>query len=57
MKRDESVPKITPSIIAKANERMESPPKMNIANSTINVDTEVLTVRANVWLSDSLNRR
>ena len=37
MKSDESVPPTTPSIMAKANERMLSPPKMKMANSTMRV--------------------
>ncbi|KAA6329380.1 hypothetical protein EZS27_021805 [termite gut metagenome] len=49
------VPKITPSIIAKAKPRMESPPSTKIQSNTIKVLSEVLTVRANVVFSESLN--
>ena len=55
MKSDESVPKITPKIIANENERIESPPRMKIQSNTISVVTEVLMVRASVWFSESLN--
>lgn len=54
MKRDENVPITTPSIIANANERMLSPPRMKITARTMNVDTEVFTVRARQALSESL---
>ena len=55
MKIDDRVPKITPSIIANEKLRMLSPPKMKIHSNTINVDSEVLTVRARVWFSEVLN--
>ena len=55
MKIDDSVPNTTPRIIANENERIESPPRKKIQSNTINVDTEVLTVRAKVWLIDVLN--
>ena len=55
MKSEDRVPKITPRIMANENERMLSPPRMKIANSTIKVVTEVLMVRASVWFSESLN--
>ena len=54
MKIDDRVPNTTPSIIANENERMESPPRKKIQSNTINVDTEVLTVRARVWLIEVL---
>lgn len=44
MKRDDSVPKITPRINANENPRILSPPRKKIQSNTINVDTEVLTV-------------
>ena len=55
MKIEESVPKITPRIMAKAKLRMLAPPRMKIHSNTINVEIEVLTVRARVWLILSLN--
>ena len=54
MKSEEQVPKITPSIIAKENERMLSPPKMKIQSNTMSVDTDVLIVRARVEFNDML---
>ena len=42
MKIEDSVPKMTPRIIANENERMESPPRMKMASNTISVVTEVL---------------
>ena len=54
MKRDENVPITTPSIIANENERMLSPPRMKITARTMNVDTEVFTVRVRQALSESL---
>ena len=56
-KMEESVPKITPSIIAKANERTLSPPRKKMQSSTSKVVSEVINVRVNVLLSDSLNKR
>ena len=56
MKIDDSVPKITPRLIAKAKLWMLSPPKNKIQSNTISVENEVLMVRANVWLILSLNR-
>ena len=41
--------------MANENERMESPPRMKIASNTINVETDVLMVRARVSLIESLN--
>ena len=43
--------------MANENERMLSPPKMKMARSTINVEIEVLMVRARVWFNESLKRR
>ena len=50
----DSVPNTTPRIIANENERMLSPPKMNIVSNTRSVEDEVLMVRASVWLIDTL---
>ena len=55
MNMDDSVPKNTPSIIANEKLRMESPPRMKIQSNTSNVETDVLMVRASVWLIESLN--
>ena len=55
MKIEERVPKNTPRIIANEKLRMLSPPRMKIQSSTMSVDTDVLTVRARVWLIDELN--
>ena len=55
MKMDDRVPKTTPRIMANENERIESPPRMKMASSTMSVVTEVLIVRASVWFSESLN--
>ena len=54
MKMDERVPKMTPRIMAKENERMLSPPRKKMVSSTTSVVTDVLMVRARVWFSDSL---
>ena len=54
---EESVPNTTPSIMAKANERTLSPPRKKMQSSTRRVVMEVINVRVNVLLSDSLNRR
>ena len=51
---EDSVPNTTPRIIANENERMLSPPKMNIVSNTRSVEDEVLMVRASVWLIDTL---
>ena len=56
-KIEESVPKITPRIIANENERMLSPPRMKMLRSTMSVVTEVTNVRVRVLLNDSLKRR
>lgn len=55
MNNEESVPNITPRIIANEKLRILSPPRTNIQSSTIKVLTEVFIVRAKVVLSDSLN--
>lgn len=55
MNNEESVPKITPRIIANEKLRILSPPRTKIQSSTIKVLTEVFIVRAKVVLSDSLN--
>ena len=55
MKIDDSVPKTTPRIMAKENERMLSPPRKKMVSSTTSVVTDVLMVRASVWFSESLN--
>lgn len=54
MNNDDSVPKITPSIIAKAKLLMLSPPRMNIHSNTTNVLSDVFMVRASVVFSESL---
>ena len=54
MNIDESVPIHTPRIIANEKLLMLSPPRMNIQSNTINVDSDVFNVRANVVLSESL---
>ena len=54
MKIDESVPKITPRLMAKAKLWMLSPPKNKMQSNTISVENDVLMVRANVWLILSL---
>lgn len=54
MKMVEYVPTITPNRIANTNPRIVSPPKMNIASNTMNVDNEVEKVRLNVEHIDSL---
>ena len=56
-KIEESVPNITPRIIANANERMLSPPRKKMQRSTMSVVSEVITVRVSVLLNDSLKRR
>ena len=56
-KMEDSVPKITPRIIAKAKLRMLSPPKKKMQRRTSNVVAEVIIVRAKVSLSESLKRR
>lgn len=55
MNNEESVPKITPRIIANEKLRMLSPPKMKIASNTTNVLNDVLIVRASVVFKESLN--
>ena len=55
MKIEDNVPMYTPSIIANAKLRILSPPSMKIESNTINVENDVLIVRANVWLMESLN--
>ena len=55
MKIEDNVPKNTPSIIANAKLRILSPPRIKIESNTINVENDVLIVRANVWLIESLN--
>ena len=55
MNSEDRVPNTTPRIIANEKLRIESPPRMKIHSSTINVVTEVLMVRASVWFSESLN--
>ena len=52
---EDNVPHTTPRIIANAKLRMESPPRMKIHSSTINVLSEVLMVRAKVVFNESLN--
>ena len=56
-KMDESVPKMTPRIIAKAKERMLSPPRKKMQRSTKRVVSDVMMVRHKVLFKDSLNRR
>lgn len=56
MNNEESVPKITPRIIANEKLRMLSPPKMKIASNTTNVLNDVLIVRASVVFKESLNK-
>ena len=56
MKIDESVPKMTPRLMAKAKLWMLSPPKNKMQSNTISVENDVLMVRANVWLILSLNK-
>ena len=55
MKIEESVPKTTPDVMANANGWMLLPPRNKITSNTINVENEVLMVRASVWLIESLN--
>lgn len=55
MKREDSVPKTTPSIMANEKLRMLSPPKKKIQSNTMSVETDVLTVRASVWFRELLN--
>lgn len=55
-KSDDNVPNTTPRIIANEKLRMLSPPSTKIQSNTIMVLTDVLIVRANVVLSDVLNR-
>ena len=54
MKIEESVPKTTPVVIANANGWILLPPRNKITSNTINVENEVLMVRASVWLIESL---
>ena len=54
MKMEESVPKTTPIVMAKANGWMLLPPKKRMTSNTISVENEVLMVRAKVWLMESL---
>jgi hypothetical protein len=49
--KDEYVPTITPMIKANIKPLIESPPKTNMANNTIKVVNEVLTVLPKVLLS------
>ena len=53
MNNEESVPKITPRIIANEKLRMLSPPKMKIASNTTNVLNDVLIVRASGVFKES----
>ena len=53
--REDSVPITTPRIIANEKLRIESPPRIKIQTSTINVETDVLIVRAKVVFNESLN--
>ena len=53
---DEQVPITTPRIIANAKLLMLSPPRMKIQSNTINVETDVLIVRARVVFKALLNR-
>lgn len=48
---------MTPRIIAKANERMLSPPRKKMQRSTKRVVADVMMVRVNVLFKESLNRR
>ncbi len=54
MKMDDRVPNITPRVMANANGWMLFPPRKRMHSNTISVDTEVLMVRAKVWLMESL---
>ena len=56
MNNEESVPKITPRIIANEKLRILSPPRIKIHNNTTSVLTDVLIVRASVVFKDSLNK-
>lgn len=53
-KIDDNVPITTPRLIAKAKLRMLSPPRKRMQSNTINVESDVLMVRAKVWLIESL---
>ena len=53
MNREDNVPITTPRIIANAKLRIESPPRMKIHSSTINVLNEVFIVRARVVFNES----
>lgn len=53
--KEENVPKITPSIIAKEKLRMESPPNIKMQSNTNRVLNEVFTVRDRVVFNDELN--
>lgn len=55
MKIEDSVPNTTPRIIANEKLRMLSPPRKKIQSNTSNVVEDVLIVRANVSLRESLN--
>ena len=57
MNNDESVPKITPRIIANEKLRMLSPPRIKIQSNTSKVLIDVLIVRARVVFNESLKRR
>ena len=54
MKMEEKVPRITPMVMAKAKGWMLLPPSSRMHSNTMRVDTEVLMVRAKVWLMESL---
>ena len=55
MNKEDKVPITTPRIIANANLRIDSPPRMKIHSNTINVLNDVLIVRASVVFKESLN--
>ena len=55
MKIDDRVPNTTPRVMAKAKGWMLLPPRNRIHSNTISVETEVLMVRARVWLIELLN--
>ena len=55
MKIELKVPNTTPNVIANANGWMLLPPRKRMHNNTINVERDVLMVRARVWFIESLN--
>ena len=53
MKMLEYVPKAIPTISTKLKSRRTLPPKKNSANTGSSVDSEVMSVRESVWLTDA----